>query len=817
MRVRAGLGKRRRGRARVRMGRGGFRLSWRRGGGCQTASGGRESEVRVVKFCEISDLKPICRENLVSREDRIQTSHSTGGAEARTRGVAVARAMDEMRARMRDRRLERRARDARDAPPPPPDARGQDPSSAGPSSNHDDVDETATDAYDAALRGLEADRRALREEVLRVRRVDRDREEAARSERARRLELERELARLREDAASAGPGAAAGDPAAAAAAAVDETRAQMRATLAAVDAAARERDETAREIQTELGVLQMERMKLKAVAERSAASSRGGADALVGPSSARETADPKRAASAASAEPLSTVHSGSALETATARLAVEAELRGELEAVAARLAEACAEADETDRAARREMAEMAEVARRAKRRAAEAETEALRHGARAEDAEATCATLRERARRAERRLEEAFATRNARNQPPTEDVSGSGPATPKTEKTEKGETRAELAVLREDLARETSLAKSALREADEANRARDEAARRLAERELELAAAAAAARDAEAASSARLTEAKEAASRESASLRAELSDCQAAFASLRAQLADALADLDAVSREKKSLAEEAARKARDARDAREEAEASARALAEEREAFRRRWKAAREEAEERESAHRLEKAAWEDTARMARRERYAAVSGTDLRTDLEPAREAAREGSQRAGDGRTSGGVGDAGEAGRAAAPAPPAAVPPPSAPGRTAHSHVRVNVDSVVVPASTRSSGGSASFFRDTDVVSDVAPPKATRNAFAPNGFPLPEADPAPLSFAPPSDRARAVPVPVPVPGRSEYDRYLDALPPSPIAGPPPPPPPGRARGRGDAGEEPARRVWRERPAPPP
>ena len=131
--------------------------------------------------------------------------HSTGGAEARTRGVAVARAMDEMRARMRDRRLERRARDARDAPPPPPDARGQDPSSAGPSSNHDDVDETATDAYDAALRGLEADRRALREEVLRVRRVDRDREEAARSERAKRLELERELARLREDAASAGP------------------------------------------------------------------------------------------------------------------------------------------------------------------------------------------------------------------------------------------------------------------------------------------------------------------------------------------------------------------------------------------------------------------------------------------------------------------------------------------------------------------------------------------------------------------------------------------------------------------------------------
>ena len=181
--------------------------------------------------------------------------------------------MDEMRARMRDRSEATRAGRAGRSAPAPTRA-GRDPSSAGPSSNHDDVDETATDAYDAALRGLEADRRALREEVLRVRRVDRDREEAARSERAKRLELERELARLREDAASAGPAGAA------AAAAVDgAARAQMRATLAAVDAAARERDEAAREIQTELGVLQMERMKLKAVAERSA-DSRGGA--LVG-------------------------------------------------------------------------------------------------------------------------------------------------------------------------------------------------------------------------------------------------------------------------------------------------------------------------------------------------------------------------------------------------------------------------------------------------------------------------------------------------------------------------------------------------------
>jgi hypothetical protein len=286
---------------------------------------------------------------------------------------------------------------------------------------------------------------------------------------------------------------------------------------------------------------------------------------------------------------------------------------------------------------------------------------------------------------------------------------------------------------------------------------------------------------------------------------------------LRAQLADALADLDAVSREKKSLAEEAARKARDARDAREEAEAAARALAEEREAFRRRWKAAREEAEERESAHRLEKAAWEDTARMARRERYAAASGSDLRICGTAAREAEKE-AVGAGEGRTSGvdGGGDSGLAAAALATVPPFL------------QHTLSNGDGDVVPASTREKDREKDRDTDRDTslvdsrVSDesrISLPKKVRsrerNAFAPNGFPLPEMVPAPLSFAPPSDRARAVPVPVP--GRSEYDRYLDALPPSPIAGPPPPPPPGRARGRGDAGDEPARRIWRERPAPPP
>ena len=48
------------------------------------------------------------------------------------------------------------------------------------------------------------------------------------------------------------------------------------------------------------------------------------------------------------------------------------------------------------------------------------------------------------------------------------------------------------------------------------------------------------------------------------------------------------------------------------------------------------------------------------------------------------------------------------------------------------------------------------------------VAPSRRRHRALAPD---------APRGFVPG--------VPVPVPGRSEYDRYLDALPPSPIAGP--------------------------------
>ena len=453
--------------------------------------------------------------------------------------------MDEMRARMRDRRLQRRARDARDAPPPPPDARGEDPP-AGPGSNHDD-DFSASDAsdalpsraprgfgagttaragsrsareatfsprddaraetetaasYDAALRGLEADRRALREEVLRVRRVDREREDAARFERARRLELEREVARLRaggDERATSAEAEDGGEEKGDCSAAVEATREQMRVTLAAVDSAARERDVVAREIQTELAALQMERLKQRAAAERVSRTVEKTSKMSASSEDVQISGDVRRRDDKKDDDSAETKRLERALAEERRARAVDAELRGELESVAARLAEAVALADETDRAARREMAEALSAARRDARRAAEAETEALRFGARAEDAEATCAKLRERLRLAERRIgaEDARAVSCA-DEEETKTKKGDqketraemcletrgarvtdGQKVERDVSDEAASLRAELVGVREDLARETSLAKSALREADEANRARDEATRVL--------------------------------------------------------------------------------------------------------------------------------------------------------------------------------------------------------------------------------------------------------------------------------------------------------------------------------------------------
>ena len=710
--------------------------------------------------------------------------------------------MDEMRARMRDRRLQRRARDARDAPPPPPDARGEDPP-AGPGSNHDHDDFSASDAdaalpsraprgfgadttaragsaivdafsphdddraetetaasYDAALRGLEADRRALREEVLRVRRVDAEREEAASFERARRLELEREVAQLR------GGG--------------DE-----RATSAEAEEGERGDDDSSAEVK------RLER-------------------ALAEERRARKT---------------------------------DAELRGELETVAARLAEAVALADETDRAARREMAELVSCARRDARRASLAETELLRFERRAEDAESNCATLLERARLAERRLENGLAA--VSDKADDEVVKTKTKTKTKDEKVTDGverdvsdeslsaalenSLRAELVGVREDLKRETTLAKSALRDLDDANFARDEAMSLLRQKERDLESLKESMKAVKAEETAILDAAREEASRDLKRRDDEVAEARASSDDARARLADALLDLDEVSSEKKRLAEALALEARETRDARDEAERLARQLADERESSRRRLREARDLADAREAKHRLEQAEWEDAARLKRRERYAgetrasfSAGGPDRDpTGRDPTVPRARTGEGAdGGDGDGGGGGGDGdGGGGDASKPedarrdADRAPVPPRSERGSRSRDDVRRAGSNPREGEGEEKRRGPSSSRADPD-----RPPPRARPAYAPNGFPLPTAEAsAPVSFAPPSSSARGpertVPVPVPVPGPSEYDRYLESLPPSPIAGPPPPPPPGRTRGRGDAREEPAPRFWRERP----
>ena len=363
------------------------------------------------------------------------------------------------------------------------------------------------------------------------------------------------------------------------------------------------------------------------------------------------------------------------------------------------------------------------------------------------------------------------------------------------------------------------MAKSALREADEANRARDEATRLLRQKESELEAAKEALRAAKAEETARLDAAREEASREKKMRDDEFADATAAANDARARLADALADLDDVSREKKRLLEALAVEARETRDAREEAERLARQLAEERESSRRRLREARDVAEAREAKHRLERAEWEDAARLKRRERYAGevplrASFSAGGTDRDPTDPRARTGEGASGGGGDGGG--DASEPEDARRDSERASVPPRSERGSLSRDDDVLRAGSNPREGEERRRGPSSSR-------SDPDRPQRAREArpaYAPNGFPLPAAEAsAPVSFAPRASSARGpertVPVPVPVPGPSEYDRYLESLPPSPIAGPPPPPPPGRTRGRGDekAREEPAPRFWRERP----
>jgi hypothetical protein len=611
---------------------------------------------------------------------------------------------------------------------------------------------------------LEADRRALREEVLRVRRADREREEAASFERARRLELEREVARLR----GGGDERATSEP---------EAEEGVKAD-----------DDSSAEVKRLERCLAEERRARK----------------------------------------------------------IDAELRGELETVAARLAEAVALADETDRAARREMAELVSCARRDARRASLAETEALRFERRAEDAESNCATLLERARLAERRLENGLAAVSIADDEVTKT---------KTKTKDEKETRvtdgerdvsdeslsaalenslrAELVGVREDLKRETTLAKSALRDLDDANFARDEAMSLLRQKERDLESLKESMKAAKAEETAILDAAREEASRDLKKCDDELVQARASADDLNARLADALLDLDEVSSEKKRLAEALALEARETRDARDEAERLARQLADERESSRRRLREARAVADAKEAKHRLEQAEWEDAARLKRRERYAgetrasfSAGGPDRDptgrdpTGRDPTVPRARTGEGADGGDGDGGGDGGGGGGGDASKPedarqssADRAPVPPRSERGSRSRDDVRRAGSNPREGEGEEKRRGPSSSRADPD-----RPPPRARPAYAPNGFPLPAAEAsAPVSFAPPSSSARGpertVPVPVPVPGASEYDRYLESLPPSPIAGPPPPPPPGRTRGRGDAREEPAPRFWRERP----
>jgi hypothetical protein len=284
------------------------------------------------------------------------------------------------------------------------------------------------------------------------------------------------------------------------------------------------------------------------------------------------------------------------------------------------------------------MAELVSCARRDARRASLAETEALRFERRAEDAESNCATLLERARLAERRLENGLAA--------VSDKADDEVTKTKTKTKDEKETRvtdgverdvsdeslsaalenslrAELVGVREDLKRETTLAKSALRDLDDANFARDEAMSLLRQKERDLESLKESMKAAKAEETAILDAAREEASRDLKKCENELVQARASADDLNARLADALLDLDEVSSEKKRLAEALALEARETRDARDEAERLARQLADERESSRRRLREARAVADAKEAKHRLEQAEWEDAARLKRRERYA--------------------------------------------------------------------------------------------------------------------------------------------------------------------------------------------------
>jgi hypothetical protein len=203
------------------------------------------------------------------------------------------------------------------------------------------------DVQSALLRGLARDRAVLQGEIKRIQHLDRQREEVLRLERHRATSVEKQLQTLTERGAGDGDGVSAGF--------AEQTRAAMRSALESVAAAARDRDDALVDVQTELGVLQMERMKLTTQVGRLMGSkqSRENSHASVGGDDT-ETRDVDIFRVETLAKELA--FTKKSLQHAHDALAVESELRGDLETSARRLAEECSSFDVVEREARFEIA-----------------------------------------------------------------------------------------------------------------------------------------------------------------------------------------------------------------------------------------------------------------------------------------------------------------------------------------------------------------------------------------------------------------------------------------------------------------------------
>lgn len=796
--------------------------------------------------------------------------HITGRAEEE-RWRRVSGAMDEMRARMRDRRLQRRARETQEIPPlPPPVQRGGSasapndswahhqnqgsafsshtddggaceaerprtrsggvhedasrrtfPSGFGPggASNltHNardrphgddrgdaeigtsDALETFDDARAEALRGLQADRLVLQNEIKRVQHLDRAREEALRVERQRRVELEKELLTAQRGGGQDNGGVPQLFE--------TEVRAAMRSTLASVDTARRDRDEALLDVQTELSVLQMERMKLaKMVESLKAERGKNSSNVRQKPKgNASSSADSEKTSEAAlKIEALTDELNSSKLELRQTQSAhkVECELRTELEDAAKRLAEECSAFDAIEKRAQGEITNVKSELRDANRRVLNAETSAQTERERADDLEHEVRVVREQLRRVNEKNARGDASRAAQR-------ATSPQTSPQAGTSDDCALEQEVTRLKADLQREVSLAKSALMDTDAAEVAAEHAKRAEAQARRELETVRMEMSVTQGDIVAKAAEARDVALNEVNRLQSHVATLQAQIDTLTQQLSEAHADIDALSAQKGLLTQEIIDAKRLVSNARDEAEQARRELFEERETHRRRIREEQTLREEVEAKHRLEKTEWEDSLRRARRAGSAGVSG--------------------AGE-KSAPGVG-AETLTRATERAPLKEVSTASVSGSAEASQA-----SHVTPLDTHDTYAVPSAYAEVKMETKYALEgntyrRAPRPTYAPNGLPLPS-EHEPLSFSRGVSAISQRNNPQ-IPPESQYDRYLNSLPPSPIQGPSPPPPPGRnsrpgsQSGRfgdddfgdfagGDNNDRAARHSWRSRPTRP-